>query len=143
MMTTTEIQEVIPHRYPFLMVDKILEVEPGVRAVGIKNVTINEPYFQGHFKGYPVMPGVLIIEALAQTAVISVAFMDQYKCKLGLFASVDNYKIKKQVIPGDCLRLEAEILSIRMGIVKAKVVAKVEDDIVAEGTIRFAMVDRD
>jgi 3-hydroxyacyl-[acyl-carrier-protein] dehydratase len=143
MMTTTEIQEVIPHRYPFLMVDKILEVEPGVRAVGIKNVTINEPYFQGHFKGYPVMPGALILEALAQTAGISVALMDEYKGKLGLFASVDNYKIKKQVIPGDCLRLEAEILSIRMGIVKAKVVAKVEDDIVAEGTIRFAMVDRD
>ncbi|NTV88928.1 MAG: 3-hydroxyacyl-ACP dehydratase FabZ [Clostridiales bacterium] len=139
MLSSIEIQKIIPHRYPFLLVDKILEVEPGVKAVGIKNVTANEPFFQGHFPGYPVMPGVLVVEALAQTAGIAVAMMEEYKDKLGLFAGIEDYKMKRQVVPGDTVRLEAEIISIKLGIVKAKVNASVEEKTVAEGIIKFAM----
>lgn len=139
-LTNKEIKEVIPHRYPFLLVDKIIEVEPGKMAVGIKNVTVNEPFFQGHFPQYPVMPGVLIVEALAQTAGISIGLMEEYKGRLGLFAGIDEIKFKEQVVPGDTLRLEAEILSCKMGIVKAKVKATVGEKTAAEGQIKFAMV---
>ena len=141
MLNNIEIQNIIPHRYPFLLVDKIVEVEPGKKAVGIKNVTVNEPFFQGHFPGNPIMPGVLIVEALAQTAGIAVAVEEQQKGKLGVFASIDELKIKKQVLPGDTLRLEAEILSNRMGVVKARVLATVDGKTAAEGEIKFAMID--
>lgn len=142
MLTNVEIQKIIPHRYPFLLVDKIIELEPGKRAVGIKNVTVNEPFFQGHFPGFPIMPGVLIVEALAQTAGIAAnaaAEGGEGDPKLGVFASIDEMKFKKQVLPGDTLRLEVEILSSKMGVVKAKVKAAVDDKIAAEGEIRFAM----
>ena len=145
MLTNVEIQKIIPHRYPFLLVDKIIDLEPGKSAVGIKNVTANEPFFQGHFPGYPIMPGVLIVEALAQTAGIAAnaapagAEESEGEPKLGVFASIDGMKFKKQVMPGDTLRLEVEILSARMGVVKAKVKATVDDKIAAEGEIRFAM----
>ncbi len=145
MLTNVEIQKIIPHRYPFLLVDRIIELEPGKRAVGIKNVTANEPFFQGHFPGFPIMPGVLIVEALAQTAGIAAnaeaAGGDggDGGQKLGVFASIDEMKFKKQVTPGDTLRLEVEILSSKMGVVKAKVRATVEDKVAAEGEIRFAM----
>ncbi|NJD02625.1 MAG: 3-hydroxyacyl-ACP dehydratase FabZ [Ruminiclostridium sp.] len=141
MLNNMEIRNIIPHRYPFLLVDKVLEVEPGKSITAIKNVTANEPFFQGHFPDYPVMPGVLICEALAQTAGIAVAMQDDHKNKMGLFASIDEFKIKRQVVPGDSLKLEAEILSCKMGIVKARVTASVEGKIAAEGEIRFAMVD--
>jgi 3-hydroxyacyl-[acyl-carrier-protein] dehydratase len=141
MLTTNDIKKIIPHRYPFLLVDKVIELEPGKKAVGIKNVTANEPFFQGHFPEYPVMPGVLIVEALAQTAGIAVASLEEGKGKLGLFASIDSMKIKRQVVPGDTLQLEAEILVNKMGVVKAKVVATVEGKTAAEGEIKFAMVD--
>ncbi len=145
MLSNVEIQKILPHRYPFLLVDRIIELEPGKRAVGIKNVTVNEPFFQGHFPGFPIMPGVLIVEALAQTAGIAVNAENVSSegasddVKLGVFASIDAMKFKKQVMPGDTLRLEAEILSSKMGIVKAKVKATVEDKLAAEGEIRFAM----
>jgi len=145
MLTNLDIRKIIPHRYPFLLVDKIVELEPGKRAVGIKNVTANEPFFQGHFPDYPIMPGVLIVEALAQTAGIAVnaeaaqAGGNDGEAKLGVFASIDAMKFKKQVLPGDTLRLEAEILSSKLGIVKAKVKATVDDKTAAEGEIRFAM----
>lgn len=143
MLTNLEIRNIIPHRYPFLLVDRIIELEPGIKAVGIKNVTANEPFFQGHFPEYPIMPGVLIVEALAQTAGIA-ANADAAKAeggepKLGVFASIDEMKFKKQVTPGDTLRLEAEIISSKMGVVKAKVRATVDDKVAAEGEIRFAM----
>lgn len=141
MLNTTEIKNIIPHRYPFLLVDKVIEVEPGQRITAIKNVTANEPFFQGHFPNYPVMPGVLIVEALAQAAGIAVAMQEDQKGKLGLFASIDEMKIKKQVVPGDTLKLEAEIISNRMGVVKAKVIASVEGKTAAEGQIKFVMVD--
>jgi 3-hydroxyacyl-[acyl-carrier-protein] dehydratase len=145
MLENIDIQKIIPHRYPFLMVDRIVELEPGVRAVGIKNVTVNEPFFQGHFPGYPIMPGVLIVEALAQTAGIAAnadAVSDDKEnaeAKLGVFASIEEMKFKKQVVPGDTLRLEAEIISSKMNIVKAKVKAAVGEKTAAEGIIKFAM----
>jgi 3-hydroxyacyl-[acyl-carrier-protein] dehydratase len=141
MLSNIEIRDIIPHRYPFLLVDKILEVEPGVRAVGIKNVTANEPFFQGHFPNFPIMPGVLMVEALAQTAGIAIAMQEDNKGKLGVFAAIEGLKIKKQVFPGDTLKLEAEILSNKLGIVKAKVTASVEGKTAVEGEIKFAMID--
>lgn len=145
MLENVEIQKIIPHRYPFLMVDRIVELEPGKRAVGIKNVTANEPFFQGHFPGFPIMPGVLIVEALAQTAGIAANAAaegdnkENYEARIGVFASIEEMKFKKQVLPGDTLRLEAEIISSKMNIVKAKVKATVDEKTAAEGLIKFAM----
>ncbi|HEX2945694.1 MAG TPA: 3-hydroxyacyl-ACP dehydratase FabZ [Clostridia bacterium] len=141
MLSNIDIRKIIPHRYPFLLVDRVIELEPGKRAVGIKNVTANEPFFQGHFPDFPIMPGVLIVEALAQTAGIcaNAESTGEGEPKLGVFASIDELKFKYQVTPGDTLRLEAEILSSKMGIVKARVKATVEDKTAAEGEIRFAM----
>lgn len=136
-----EIQKLIPHRYPFLLVDKIIDMEPGKRAIGIKNVTINEPFFQGHFPGYPIMPGVLIVEALAQTAGIAAASLEENKGRLGVFTGIDSMKFRKQVVPGDVLRLEAEILNLKMGMAKVKVLATVDGKTAAEGEIKFAMIN--
>ncbi|HPU41283.1 MAG TPA: 3-hydroxyacyl-ACP dehydratase FabZ [Acetivibrio clariflavus] len=141
MLTNVDIQKIIPHRYPFLLVDKILEVEPGKRAVGIKNVTANEPFFQGHFPGNPIMPGVLIVEALAQTACVAGLLMEENKGKLGVFTGFEKIKFRKQVVPGDTLKLEADILTLKMGMGKVKVVATVDDQVACEGEIRFAMID--
>ncbi len=139
MLTNKEIREILPHRYPFLLVDKVIELEPGKRAVGIKNVSANEPFFQGHFPDYPIMPGVLVVEALAQIAGIAVAVIEENKGKLGVFASIDSMKFKNQVLPGDVLTLEAEILLSKMGVTKAKVKASVDGKLAAEGEIKFAM----
>ncbi|MHB8061526.1 MAG: 3-hydroxyacyl-ACP dehydratase FabZ [Ruminiclostridium sp.] len=139
MLTNKEIKEILPHRYPFLLVDKIIELEPGKRAVGIKNVSANEPFFQGHFPDHPIMPGVLIVEALAQTAGIAAAVQEENKGKLGLFASIDSMKFKNNVLPGDVLQLEAEILMSKMGVTKARVKATVDGRVAAEGEIKFAM----
>ncbi|HOQ00332.1 MAG TPA: 3-hydroxyacyl-ACP dehydratase FabZ [Acetivibrio clariflavus] len=141
MLTNVDIQKIIPHRYPFLLVDKILEVEPGKRAVGIKNVTANELFFQGHFPGNPIMPGVLIVEALAQTACVAGLLMEENKGKLGVFTGFEKIKFRKQVVPGDTLKLEADILTLKMGMGKVKVVATVDDQVACEGEIRFAMID--
>lgn len=141
MLSNVEIQNILPHRYPFLLVDKIVELEPGKRAVGIKNVTANEPFFQGHFPGFPIMPGVLIVEALAQTAGVAVAIQEENTGKMGMFTGIDGMKIKRQVVPGDVLRLEAEILIAKMGVIKAKVKASVDGQVAAEGEIKFALVD--
>jgi 3-hydroxyacyl-[acyl-carrier-protein] dehydratase len=139
MLTTAEIQNIIPHRYPFLLVDRIIEIEPGKRAVGIKNVTVNEPFFQGHFPGFPVMPGVLIVEALAQTGCVAALVLEENKGKLGFFTGIENIKFRRQVFPGDTLRLEAEFTGFKMGMGKAKVCATVDGQIAAEGEIKFAI----
>lgn len=139
MLNIKEIREILPHRYPFLLVDKIVELEAGKKAVGIKNVTVNEPFFQGHFPEFPIMPGVLIVEALAQTAGIAVAVLEENKGKLGVFASIEAIKFKYQVQPGDVLRLEAEILMTKLGVTKAKVKATVDGKVAAEGEIKLAM----
>ena len=136
-----QIMEVIPHRYPFLLIDKIVEFEEGKRAVGIKNVTINEPFFQGHFPGRPIMPGVLIAEALAQTGAFVILQKPEFKGKIAVFTGINNFKFKRQVTPGDTLRLEVELTKFRSVMGKADVCAYVGDDIAAKGEISFAIVD--
>ncbi len=134
-----EIKEIIPHRYPFLLVDKIIEIEEGKKAVGIKNVTVNEPFFQGHFPDYPVMPGVLIVEALAQVGAVAMLKKEEYKGKLAFFTGIDKFRFKEQVKPGDTLTLTVEILRIKGPMGKGKATAYVQDKLVAEGEIMFAI----
>lgn len=141
MLDIKQIQETIPHRYPFLLVDRILEVEEGVRAVGIKNVTVNEPFFQGHFPGYPVMPGVLITEALAQVGAFAILSTEANRGKIGLLAGIDGFRFRGQVFPGDTLTLEMQITRMKGTIGKGKGTAKVGDRIVAEGELMFALAD--
>ena len=120
MLNNCDIQNIIPHRYPFLLVDRIIEIEYGKKAVGIKNVTANEPFFQGHFPGNPIMPGVLIVEAMAQVGAVSILGMEEHKGKLAVFTGIDGMRFKKQVIPGDTLRMEVEMIAMKRGIGKAK-----------------------
>lgn len=138
-MDIQEIQKIIPHRYPFLLIDKIVSLEPGKRAVGIKNVTMNEPFFQGHFPDYPVMPGVLIIEALAQVGAVAVLSMEENKGKIALFAGIDKLRMRRQVKPGDTLTLELELTRLRGSIGKGKGVAKVGEEVAVEGELMFAV----
>jgi 3-hydroxyacyl-[acyl-carrier-protein] dehydratase len=109
MLGINEIKKILPHRYPFLLVDKIEEMVPGERAVGYKNVTINDYFFQGHFPEEPVMPGVLIIEALAQVGAVAILSLDEYKGKLAYFAGIDRARFRRKVVPGDVLKLEIEV----------------------------------
>jgi 3-hydroxyacyl-[acyl-carrier-protein] dehydratase len=141
MLSNIDIQNIIPHRYPFLLVDKIVEIEYGKRAVGIKNVTVNEPFFQGHFPGNPIMPGVLIVEAMAQVGAVSILGMEQNKGKLAVFAGIDNMRFRKQVVPGDTLRMEVEMLLFKRGIGKAKAEAYVGDELAASGELMFAIIE--
>ena len=113
MLDIDAIKAIIPHRYPFLLIDRVEEHEPGVRAVGVKNVTANEPFFQGHFPEYPVMPGVLIVEALAQAGAVAMLSLEENRGKLAFFAGIDKVRFKRQVRPGDTLRLECEITKAR------------------------------
>lgn len=141
MLSNIEIQKIIPHRYPFLLVDKIIELEEGKRAVGIKNVTINEPFFQGHFPGNPIMPGVLIVEAMAQVAGVISMTLEENKGKLGVFTGIDKVRFKKQVTPGDTLRIETEMISMRRNIAKAEATAYVGDEVACKGVLMFGLVD--
>lgn len=138
-MNTEEIKDIIPHRYPFLLVDKILEIEEAKRVVGIKNVTINEPFFQGHFPEYPVMPGVLIVEAMAQVGAIAVLNMEENKGKIGFLAGIDKCRFKRQVKPGDQLRLEVEIIRMKGPVGKGKGRATVDGELACEAEITFAV----
>jgi 3-hydroxyacyl-[acyl-carrier-protein] dehydratase len=134
-----EILQVIPHRYPFVLIDRIMELEKGKRAVGLKNVTINEPFFPGHFPGRPVMPGVLILEAMAQVGAVALLSLPEHAGKVALFAGVDGVRFRRPVVPGDQLRLEVEILKLKSSIGKGQARAYVGDSLVAEGELIFAI----
>ena len=133
------IMDIIPHRYPFLLVDKVIVEESGVKGTGFKNVTINEPFFQGHFPNYPVMPGVLIVEAMAQVGAVILLSCDKYKGKTPLFAGINKVRFKRKVIPGDTLKIEVELTKIRgtIGIGQGK--AYVGDEVACEGEFLFAL----
>jgi 3-hydroxyacyl-[acyl-carrier-protein] dehydratase len=138
-----EIQEIIPHRWPFLMVDRIIELQPGEGAVGIKNVASGELFFQGHFPGYPIFPGVLIIEALAQVGAVAVLSLPENKGKIALFAGVDGFRFRAPVLPGDSLRLEVKLTRMRGPIGKGTAKATVEGRTVADGELTFALAGRE
>lgn len=137
--TTKEIMEIIPHRHPFLLIDTIEELEIGVKAVGKKCVSMNEPYFAGHFPGNPVMPGVLIIEALAQVGAVAMLSMPEIKGKIAYFAGINNAKFRQKVVPGDVLELETEIIKVKGPIGIGRAVAKVEGKKVCEAELTFAI----
>jgi 3-hydroxyacyl-[acyl-carrier-protein] dehydratase len=137
-----EIRALIPHRYPLLLVDRIEEIEPGVRAIGLKNVTQNEPFFQGHFPDYPVMPGVLIIEAMAQVGAVGVMAGGEHRDRLALFAGIDGVRFRRQVLPGDVLRMEVEITRLKGKVGRGKGRATVEGERVCEAELMFAFADR-
>jgi len=138
-----DIMSFLPHRYPFLLVDRILEIEGDKRIVGLKNVTINEPFFQGHFPGAPVMPGVLIIESMAQVAGVMIyRDMPDKERKLIYFTSIENAKFRRPVLPGDQLRIEMQLLNRRSNFGKMNGLATVEGKVAAEATVTFAISDR-
>lgn len=138
MLSAMQIQEILPHRYPFLLVDRILEMD-GDRVVGLKNVTINEAHFQGHFPGYPIMPGVLIVEALAQTGAVLLLSSPENRGKVVLFAGIDKLRFRRPVVPGDTLRLEVQLLDRRSRIGRGSARALVDGQVVAEGELMFAI----
>lgn len=142
MLDINEIKKIIPHRYPFLLVDRILEVEDGKRAVGYKNISANEQFFNGHFPDYPVMPGVLIVEALAQVGAVAMLKLPDNQGRLAFFAGIDNCRFKRQVVPGDQLRLEVEMTRVKGKIGKGKAIATVEGELVCETEIMFALGDK-
>jgi 3-hydroxyacyl-[acyl-carrier-protein] dehydratase len=137
-----QIMEIIPHRFPMLLIDRVEEVEPGKRVVGYKNVTINEHFFQGHYPDYPVMPGVLIVEAMAQLGGTAILSMDEYKGKTPLFGGIKSAKFRRPVVPGDTLRLEVEIVKIKGPLIVGKGIATVEGKKASEAELTFMLVDK-
>ena len=135
------IMKFLPHRYPFILIDRIIKLVAGKELAALKNVTINEAYFQGHFPGYPIFPGVLIIEALAQVGAVAVLSLPQHKGKSILFAGVDNLRFRGPVFPGDSLRLEVKLTKMRSSIGKGTAIATVEGKTVAEGELTFAIAN--
>lgn len=140
MLNIKEIMEIIPQRPPFLLIDRVEEYIPGESAVAYKNVTMNEPFFQGHFPGNPIMPGVLMIEALAQTGAVAILSSEGAKGKNALFGGVDKLKFKRQVVPGDVLKLEVHIIKQKGPIGVGEAVATVNGEIAVKGELTFAIV---
>ena len=140
-----EIQEVLPHRYPFLLVDRIIEIELGKRVVGLKNVTINEPFFVGHFPGHPIMPGVLILEAMAQVGgfLLMRSLGLRAEKKVLYFTGIDGARFRRPVIPGDQLRFEVEVLQLRRQVCRMKGAALVDGKVATEAELSAVVVDRD
>lgn len=137
--TAQEIMDIIPHRYPFLLIDTIEELEPGVRALGRKCVSVNEPFFQGHFPGNPVMPGVLIIEALAQVGAVAMLSQPEFKGHTAYFAGIDKARFRQKVVPGDVLSLETEIIKVKGPVGVGRAVAKVGDKVAAQAELTFSI----
>jgi len=141
-LEAADIMRILPHRYPFLLVDRIVELEPGKRGVGIKQVTANEPQFTGHFPDRPIMPGVLIVEALAQTAGVVVMSLAEYRGKLGLFAGIDDCRFRRMVVPGDTLLLKVEVEKLRGMFGRVRGVASVDGEVAVEATLSI-IIPRD
>ena len=141
-LEAADIMRLIPHRYPFLMVDRVVELVPGQRAVGIKQVTANEPQFTGHFPNRPIMPGVLMVEALAQTAGVAVMTLDEYRGKLGLFAGIDECRFRRMVVPGDTLRLEVTVEKLRGMFGRVRGIATVDGEVAVEAILSI-IIPRD
>ncbi|WP_024614539.1 3-hydroxyacyl-ACP dehydratase FabZ [Clostridium sp. Ade.TY] len=139
MLGIKEIKEILPHRYPFLLVDRITELEEGVKVSGYKNITANEQFFQGHFPEEPVMPGVLILEAIAQVGAVAILKKEEFKGKIPLFAGADKVRFRQKVVPGDKLELTCEIIKLRGPVGIGKGVAKVDGKKVCEAEIMFAI----
>jgi len=136
-MNVQEIKEIIPHRFPMLLIDRIEELEEGKRIVAKKNVTVNEPFFQGHFPHEPVMPGVLIVEAIAQAGAVSLLSLEQFRGKTAYFGGIDKAKFRQKVTPGDTLMLEVELLKVKASAGIGKGVARVDGKKVAEAELTF------
>jgi 3-hydroxyacyl-[acyl-carrier-protein] dehydratase len=141
-LETADIMRILPHRYPFLLVDRVIELEPGKRAVALKQVTANEPHFTGHFPGRPIMPGVLMVEALAQTAGIAVLTLDEYRGKLGLFAGIDECRFRRLVVPGDTLLLKVEVEKLRGMFGRVRATASVDGEVAVEASLAI-IIPRD
>ncbi|MFN8634974.1 MAG: 3-hydroxyacyl-ACP dehydratase FabZ [Chloroflexota bacterium] len=139
MLSIQDIERLIPHRYPFLLVDKVVEMEAGKRIVAIKNVTTNEWFFQGHFPGYQIMPGVLIVEALAQAGAVLLLSDESAKGQIPLFAGIEKCRFRQQVVPGDTLSLELEVIARRGPVGKGRAVARVGNKVAAECELTFAL----
>lgn len=140
MLDVNQIMEIIPQRSPFLMIDRVEEYIPGESAIAYKNICINEPFFQGHFPGNPIMPGVLIVEAMAQTGAVAVLSLEENKGKNALFGGIDKLKFKKQVVPGDVLKLEVKIIKRKGPIGVGEAIATVDGKLAAKGELTFAIV---
>jgi 3-hydroxyacyl-[acyl-carrier-protein] dehydratase len=135
------ILEILPHRYPFLLVDRITAIEPGVRATGVKQVTINEWYFQGHFPGRPVMPGVLMVEALAQVGAVALLSQPEHQGKIVFFAGIDGVRFRRVVVPGDTLMLSVELTKMRARVGKGRGEGRVDGQLAVEGELTFALAE--
>jgi len=140
-LDSQEIQAIIPHRWPILLVDKVIELEQGARAVGIKQVSSGDIFFQGHFPGFPIMPAVLIVEALAQVGAIALLSDPVRKGKIALFAGIDGFRFRRPVVPGDTLRLEVTLTRLRGDFGKGHARAEVDGQLAAEGELSFALAD--
>jgi 3-hydroxyacyl-[acyl-carrier-protein] dehydratase len=139
MIEINEIKTMLPHRYPFLLVDRVLELIPNQRVVALKNVTVNENFFNGHFPAKPVMPGVLIIECMAQASGLVMLSKDEHKGKIPYFTGIDSARFRRTVIPGDQLIVEAEVIRLKGNVGKTKAVAKVDNQIAAEAELMFIL----
>ena len=138
-LEAADIMRIIPHRYPFLLIDRVVELEPGKRVVAMKSVTANEPQFTGHFPGRPIMPGVLMVEALAQAGAVAVLSLPDYRGKLALFAGIDECRFRRTVLPGDTLRLEVTLDKLRGVFGRGRGVASVDGEVAVEATISFVI----
>jgi 3-hydroxyacyl-[acyl-carrier-protein] dehydratase len=134
-----EIKKLIPQRYPFLLVDRVLELEAGKSCIGIKNVSVNEPFFQGHFPDNPIMPGVLIVEAMAQVGAVALMALEENKEKLAVFAGIDKVRFKKQIVPGDVMRIEVKLGIFKRNIGKGEAIVYVDGEIACRGTLMFGL----